>query len=379
MERTMSDVGTSTGRKKHHSHCGLLNNYRYLSRKAMLIRPVENTRERRKQQKTNKISNSKRKRTADEKESPDTAQRLKKTELCEQHTGTEVNSTLKPTVIKTPVDAFSLPLPAAVEDLTKTSFGNSRIDNQNTSVDKKPFATALSEQWELDSGFSSEASPPASGRCSPCPSMCPTTVVAMDCEMVGTGPCGRTSEVARCSLVDYHGNVIYDKYILPCRPVTDYRTRWSGIQKHHLQNAQPFPEARTEILRILEGKVVIGHALYNDFQALDFMHPGHMIRDTSSTGLLRRLAGFSMKRCVSLKILAYMLLNRQIQVGRKGHSSVEDAMASLDLYKLVEGEWEQEMQDRVRDLGKGAVSDPANSNHYMQDKYWLEVLTEDDL
>lgn len=69
-----------------------------------------------------------------------------------------------------------------------------------------------------------------------------------------------------------------------------------------------------QILGILDGKVVIGHALYNDFQALDFNHPGHMIRDTSGMRLLRRLAGFPTKRCVSLKILANSLLNRKIQV-----------------------------------------------------------------
>jgi hypothetical protein len=69
-----------------------------------------------------------------------------------------------------------------------------------------------------------------------------------------------------------------------------------------------------QILRLLEGKVVIGHALYNDFQALDLTHPGHMIRDTSGTRLLRQLAGFSTKRCVSLKILTNGLLNRKIQV-----------------------------------------------------------------
>ncbi|XP_010899665.2 apoptosis-enhancing nuclease [Esox lucius] len=379
MERTMSEAGTSTERKNYRCHWGLLSNYRYLSRKAMLLRTVENARTRKKKQNTNQIPNKKRKRTEDEKEALDTAQRLKKIQLCEWPTGTEVDSALKSTVPKTHGVTFGLPLPAIVEDFIKTASGNNRVDNQNISVDRKQVATALREQWELDSGFSSETSPPASGRCTPCHNMCPTTMVAMDCEMVGTGPGGRTSEVARCSLVDYHGNVLYDKYILPRHPVTDYRTRWSGIQKHHFQNAQPFPEARTEILQILEGKVVIGHALYNDFQALDFMHPGHMVRDTSGTSLLRRLAGFSIKRCVSLKILANSLLNRQIQVGRKGHSSVEDALASLDLYKLVEEDWEQEMRERMRDRESGAVSDPATSNHYMQDKYWPEVLTEDAL
>lgn len=105
----------------------------------------------------------------------------------------------------------------------------------------------ITDRWEVDSGFSSEASPPASGRSSPCLSSCPTTVVALDCEMVGTGPGARCSELARCSILDYHGNVLYDKYVKPCQPVTDYRTRWSGIQRRHLRNATPFTQAREEV------------------------------------------------------------------------------------------------------------------------------------
>ncbi|NXI87878.1 AEN nuclease, partial [Rhipidura dahli] len=34
----------------------------------------------------------------------------------------------------------------------------------------------------------------------------PAKLVAMDCEMVGTGPGGRTSALARCSIVSYEGD-----------------------------------------------------------------------------------------------------------------------------------------------------------------------------
>ncbi|XP_031719117.1 apoptosis-enhancing nuclease [Anarrhichthys ocellatus] len=230
--------------------------------------------------------------------------------------------------------------------------------------------TALRDSWEMDSGFSSEASPPASGRSSPCLSSCPTTVVALDCEMVGTGPGGRCSELARCSILDYRGSVLYDKYVRPCQLVTDYRTRWSGIRRHHLHNAIAFAQAREEILSILEGKVVVGHSIYNDFEALELLHPGHMVRDTCTTRHLSRLAGFPRERCSSLKILAGRLLNRRIQVGRRGHCSVEDALASLDLYKLVEGEWERELQSKLRDEDAPREPSFASSNHYMQDEYW---------
>lgn len=106
---------------------------------------------------------------------------------------------------------------------------------------------SLFDSLDVDSGISSEISPATSGRSSPCERICQANIVAMDCEMVGTGPGGRCNELARCSIINYHGSVIYDKYILPVQKVTNYRTRWSGIRKHHLVNAEPFEKAQNEV------------------------------------------------------------------------------------------------------------------------------------
>lgn len=75
----------------------------------------------------------------------------------------------------------------------------------------------------------------------------PSKLVAIDCEMVGTGPGGRTSDLARCSIVDYQGDVMYDQYIRPAAPIVDYRTRWSGIRRQHMVNAVPFSKAQREV------------------------------------------------------------------------------------------------------------------------------------
>lgn len=330
-------------KRKKASSRGLLNNYRYLYKKSMLLCTMENARALKKHQQKMVVVDMKMKRTCAFNEPLDTNKLIKKAKLSD--IAQEKQSSLNSGLCKT--------------------------------ADRHSLATALRDSWEVDSGFSSETSPPASGRSSPCLSSCPTTVVALDCEMVGTGAGGRCSELARCSILDYHGSVLYDKYVRPCQPVTDFRTRWSGIRRHHLRNATPFAQAREEILRILEGKVVVGHSIYNDFEALDMLHPGHMVRDTSTTRLLSRLAGFPRERCASLKILANKLLNRRIQVGRRGHCSVEDAQAALDLYKLVEGEWEQELQNKLRDDDAPHEPSFTSSNHYMQDEYWPDDVTAD--
>ncbi|KAL7393038.1 hypothetical protein ABVT39_005654 [Epinephelus coioides] len=174
----------------------------------------------------------------------------------------------------------------------------------------------------------------------------PSKYLAIDCEMVGTGPKGSISRLARCSLVSYDGDVVYDKFINPSVPVTDYRTRWSGIRYSDLINATPFFEARKEILRLLMGKVVIGHAIHNDFKVLGYSHPGALTRDTSRIPLLNQKAGFAANECASLKRLTKAIFNRDIQSGKRGHSSVEDARATMELYKVVEEEWERTLASK---------------------------------
>ncbi|XP_056356046.1 apoptosis-enhancing nuclease isoform X2 [Oenanthe melanoleuca] len=207
------------------------------------------------------------------------------------------------------------------------------------------------------------------------PVLRPGKYVAIDCEMVGTGPQGKLSELARCSVVNYEGDVIYDKYVRPELPIVDYRTRWSGITKRHMQSAIPFKAAQAEILKILKDKIVVGHAIHNDFQALKYFHPKDRTRDTSQSPELRKRAGLPVRANVSLKNLAMHLLHKKIQVGRHGHSSVEDAQTAMELYRLVEVEWEKELAHSLPPRPPSPVTDPAaDSSQYLDDQYWPTEL-----
>ncbi|NXK91228.1 AEN nuclease, partial [Formicarius rufipectus] len=199
----------------------------------------------------------------------------------------------------------------------------------------------------------------------------PGKYVAIDCEMVGTGPQGKLSELARCSVVNYEGDVIYDKYVQPELPIVDYRTRWSGITRQHMKSAIPFKVAQAEILKILKDKIVVGHAIHNDFQALKYFHPKDRTRDTSQITMLKQRAGLPVRANVSLKNLASHLLQKKIQVGRKGHSSVEDAQTAMELYRLVEVQWEKELAHSLPPRPPSPITDPtADSSQYMDDQYW---------
>ncbi|XP_072535633.1 interferon-stimulated 20 kDa exonuclease-like 2 [Salminus brasiliensis] len=227
-----------------------------------------------------------------------------------------------------------------------TSQHNLSSDPSSSMQSHHNCASEADKEYTVPSSSSSQGeSTSAMQRLTPCLGK-PQKYVAIDCEMVGTGAKGHCSELARCSIVTYDGDVIYDKFIKPVNPVTDLRTRWSGIRWQDLRSATPFKQAQKEILKILSGKVVVGHAIQNDFKVLHYFHPDCLTRDTSRISILNKKAGLPEGRPASLKSLTKLLFGRDIQVGKKGHSSVEDAKATMELYKLVELEWERTLASK---------------------------------
>lgn len=162
-----------------------------------------------------------------------------------------------------------------------------------------------------------------------------SNIVAIDCEMVGVRK--NSSAVACCSIVGYSGEVIFHSYIKPLEPITSYRTKWSGITRHHMTFAIPTHTAMAYIQRILKYRMIVGHDLSADLKLLGLSdHPKTLIRDTLKCPQIHMLVGLPQP---SLKVLASKLLHRDIQMG--SHSSLEDAKAVMDIYKTVEVEWEE--------------------------------------
>jgi RNA exonuclease 4 len=162
--------------------------------------------------------------------------------------------------------------------------------------------------------------------------------IALDCEMVGVGTQpGPESALARVSIVNYDGDQIYDSYVKAKEMVTDWRTHVSGIMPKHMAVARNFEEVQTTVFDILQDRILIGHSLSHDLDALLLSHPRKDIRDTARHPPYRRLAGGSSPR---LKILASELLGIHIQAGE--HSSIEDARACMMLFKRDKAAFERE-------------------------------------
>ena len=214
-------------------------------------------------------------------------------------------------------------------------------------------------------------------------------VVGLDCEMVGAGRGGSISVLARCSVVvldqvppssaglDEHLCTLYDKYVIPKKKVTDYRTQWSGISKETYTQPDPqipivsFNQCQNEISQLfssINGKnvIVVGHALENDFDALEISHPPFLTRDTSLYKHFMR-AGKRRRYPRKLSQLTSELLGMDIQQQSEndstlknttniGHSSVEDAAAALRLYWLRAKEWEESLDLPLISLAQGQSS-----------------------
>ncbi|PYI28381.1 Nop53-domain-containing protein [Aspergillus indologenus CBS 114.80] len=162
--------------------------------------------------------------------------------------------------------------------------------------------------------------------------------VAMDCEMVGVGPNpDNDSALARVSIVNFNGEQIYDSYVRPKEMVTDWRTHVSGILPKHMTNARSLEQVQQEVTEILSGRILVGHAVSNDLDALLLSHPKRDIRDTSKHQPYRKIAGGGSPR---LKMLASEFLGLNIQDG--AHSSVEDAKATMLLYRRDKDTFERE-------------------------------------
>ncbi|NXW62411.1 REXO4 exonuclease, partial [Eurystomus gularis] len=168
-----------------------------------------------------------------------------------------------------------------------------------------------------------------------------TRAVAMDCEMVGVGPKGEDSIVARVSIVNQFGKCVYDKYVKPTEEVTDYRTAVSGIRPENINKGEDFKTVQKEVAEILNGRILVGHALRNDLKVLFLDHPQKKIRDTQRYKPFRQRVKTAQP---SLKLLCEKLLNVQVQTSE--HCSIQDAQAAMRLYTLEKKKWEAAVKNK---------------------------------
>ncbi|KAG6857084.1 hypothetical protein H0H87_009645 [Tephrocybe sp. NHM501043] len=191
--------------------------------------------------------------------------------------------------------------------------------------------------------------PPPSSPASSSSTRTPLDVAALDCEMVYTTGGMR---VARVSVVDGAGDQVLDEFVkmddgveimyvplaslspsgITPTPHSDYVTRFSGITPHnHTPSTATLPLAaiRAALDALIDAStVLIGHALDNDLRTLRIVHT----QCVDTVVLFPHRMGAPMRR--KLRDLVREHLGTHIQTDdTAGHSSVEDAAATLDLVR----------------------------------------------
>ncbi|GMH58868.1 hypothetical protein TrST_g5255 [Triparma strigata] len=157
----------------------------------------------------------------------------------------------------------------------------------------------------------------------------PPQIYAIDCEMVQTTSSNvSTPSLARCTITTPSGSQIYDRYILPQNPITDYLTLYSGISPEtytsnpHI-NLETF---QTEVKKLISSEdIIVGHSLENDLMAMEMCHD-----NVVDTAVLFKDEEDGRKH--SLKYLLKGFFNKDIQRG--SHDSGEDARAAMDMALL---------------------------------------------
>jgi len=177
-----------------------------------------------------------------------------------------------------------------------------------------------------------------------------TKVLALDCEMVGGGVGGQLSLLARVSIVNASGDVVYDTFVTPTERITDYRTQWSGIRPKDLIGAPTKQSVVEKVRSILAGRILVGHALQNDLEALNISHPESHVRDSSRYPQFMRKLICGKLKPKALRHIVAEELDMTIQTGE--HDSIQDARAVLGLYQKHKSSWEMWHSKEMKRLKK---------------------------
>ncbi|CZT21353.1 uncharacterized protein RCC_07216 [Ramularia collo-cygni] len=176
-----------------------------------------------------------------------------------------------------------------------------------------------------------------------------TPIIALDGEfqlakVESTGK--HIQRIGRISIVNYFGHVIFDAFVH--YPDEDGFTKklpprclGLGVYKQDVQlrnGALPIHQVEQIVRAISKDCVNVGHAFKNDIAVFHpFVFDGVKKRDTQMLPEYRQYATGS-RRLPKLSVLAKEILNVVIQGVE--HSSVEDAQATMLLYRHREAEFE---------------------------------------
>ncbi|TVU22278.1 hypothetical protein EJB05_31963, partial [Eragrostis curvula] len=164
--------------------------------------------------------------------------------------------------------------------------------------------------------------------------------LALGCKMVGAGSDGTLDVCARVCVVDERENLVFETFVKPLIPVTHYRYERTGIRPEQLRRGMTVKQAQEHVQNLLlageqpwkvrtsrgRAKLLVGHGLDHDLEALGMDYPAYLKRDTATYPPLMKTSKLSN----SLKFLTHTYLGYDIQTGHQ--HPYEDCVAAMRLY-----------------------------------------------
>jgi RNA exonuclease 1 len=153
---------------------------------------------------------------------------------------------------------------------------------------------------------------------------------------MGTTQTGE-SELIRLTAVDFFtGAALVDSLIVPSVPMQHYNTRYSGVTAAMMREASRSGNcirgrdaAREALWRFVGPEtVVVVHGGENDMTALRWIC-GRVVDTFLLSEDMKKAEALKGGR--SLKSLSLELLGRRVQEGKRGHDSLEDALATREV------------------------------------------------
>lgn len=175
--------------------------------------------------------------------------------------------------------------------------------------------------------------------------------------MVGGGSDGTLDVCARVCVVDEHEAILYESFVKPLIPVTHYRYETTGIRPEHLRDAPTVKQAMRRVQDILlngeqsyssrgAARLLVGHGLEHDLDALGMDYPAHFKRDTATYPPLMKTSARLMSN--SLRYLTRSCLGYDIQTGGH-HHPYDDCVAAMHLYKRMRAMSHLHLRGRPKD------------------------------
>ena len=165
-------------------------------------------------------------------------------------------------------------------------------------------------------------------------------IFGIDCEMVETAHGLELARVTVCELTEWHVTLedpytfstCLDVIVQPRHRIHNYHTQYSGISATTYQKPSTpivrLEQVQAQLLLLIDPlDIVIGHSLENDLQVLRWIHPTVIDTAILFQNPSKKRPAFK----YSLRHLAAVLLNKQIQNSDRPHCSIEDATTAMEL------------------------------------------------